>query len=439
MIRPERCLTLPTTRLSDRKRGVRGHQSLGRQIDLTERNWRLTSMCSCHASRNGLRKGQSCDGIKLVLLKHMKSPGRNDPCWCGSGQKYKKCHLNRANQAAPTIMEILTAERDALDLKLCLAKKLDSKPCGGLISEAHSVSRRTSLAKIAVNGHVYGYEPSDADLAKGKLERSLKRMGVGKASTFTGFCNMHDTELFRPIDAFPLEPTAEQMALLGFRSLSREFLGALRMIRMIRPLRQADRGKPEFWQKSFQPRLDDQWLSNLRKQRLEIDHNRWASLISARQYDRLSYLLVKFPPQADLVCSGVFRPGIGFRDELLLDLAPTESNPSNVAFGLFPAEGFAFFAWIDNFVEAEKFVKSFLAEPEDRKSSQLIRFTFETFDNVYVSPSWWDGLEHAKREFLLYRMAECNQPFLESEPPSLIDNGMEFVGWAIGQPEQRFL
>jgi uncharacterized protein YecA (UPF0149 family) len=22
-----------------------------------------------------------------------KLPGRNDPCWCGSGKKYKKCHL----------------------------------------------------------------------------------------------------------------------------------------------------------------------------------------------------------------------------------------------------------------------------------------------------------------------------------------------------------
>ncbi|HTR44139.1 MAG TPA: SEC-C metal-binding domain-containing protein [Thermodesulfovibrionales bacterium] len=21
-------------------------------------------------------------------------PGRNEPCWCGSGTKYKKCHLN---------------------------------------------------------------------------------------------------------------------------------------------------------------------------------------------------------------------------------------------------------------------------------------------------------------------------------------------------------
>ena len=22
------------------------------------------------------------------------APGRNEPCWCGSGQKYKRCHLD---------------------------------------------------------------------------------------------------------------------------------------------------------------------------------------------------------------------------------------------------------------------------------------------------------------------------------------------------------
>ena len=28
------------------------------------------------------------------MFDDMKSPGRNDECWCGSGKKYKKCHLN---------------------------------------------------------------------------------------------------------------------------------------------------------------------------------------------------------------------------------------------------------------------------------------------------------------------------------------------------------
>jgi hypothetical protein len=35
----------------------------------------------------------------LQLLKSKEEnlpaekPGRNDPCWCGSGKKYKRCHL----------------------------------------------------------------------------------------------------------------------------------------------------------------------------------------------------------------------------------------------------------------------------------------------------------------------------------------------------------
>ncbi len=31
-------------------------------------------------------------------FRHAPRPGRNDPCWCGSGQKYKKCHLEQDRQ-----------------------------------------------------------------------------------------------------------------------------------------------------------------------------------------------------------------------------------------------------------------------------------------------------------------------------------------------------
>ena len=29
-----------------------------------------------------------------------KKPGRNEPCWCGSGKKYKHCHLRADQEAA---------------------------------------------------------------------------------------------------------------------------------------------------------------------------------------------------------------------------------------------------------------------------------------------------------------------------------------------------
>jgi SEC-C motif len=32
---------------------------------------------------------------KKVMSRTAPQPGRNDPCWCGSGKKYKQCHLRR--------------------------------------------------------------------------------------------------------------------------------------------------------------------------------------------------------------------------------------------------------------------------------------------------------------------------------------------------------
>jgi uncharacterized protein YecA (UPF0149 family) len=32
-------------------------------------------------------------------IKREAKPGRNEPCWCGSGKKYKKCHLDEDERA----------------------------------------------------------------------------------------------------------------------------------------------------------------------------------------------------------------------------------------------------------------------------------------------------------------------------------------------------
>jgi preprotein translocase subunit SecA len=31
-------------------------------------------------------------GAKPMPVRVEKTVGRNDPCWCGSGKKFKKCH-----------------------------------------------------------------------------------------------------------------------------------------------------------------------------------------------------------------------------------------------------------------------------------------------------------------------------------------------------------
>lgn len=82
--------------------------------------------------------------------------GRNDPCWFGSGKKYKKCHLNRDKLPAPNIFEVVKSQRKFLNKKYCLHPNANVNTCSGGIIKAHTIQRSGGLDKIAKNGHVYG-------------------------------------------------------------------------------------------------------------------------------------------------------------------------------------------------------------------------------------------------------------------------------------------
>ena len=54
------------------------------------------------------RAGVTAEHELVVLLEHFQPAprpglGRNHPCWCGSGRKYKVCHLHRV--AGQTVLE----------------------------------------------------------------------------------------------------------------------------------------------------------------------------------------------------------------------------------------------------------------------------------------------------------------------------------------------
>jgi hypothetical protein len=53
------------------------------------------------------------EAAPLPIEPPAKPPGRNDPCWCGSGGKYKKCHLG-ADEEARRVGSSLPSAEDAM-------------------------------------------------------------------------------------------------------------------------------------------------------------------------------------------------------------------------------------------------------------------------------------------------------------------------------------
>lgn len=147
-------------------------------------------------------------------------PGSEDSCWCRSGLKYGECHLDRHLQSPDSKWNLLREIRRINLAAYCSHPLASASTCEGGIVRAHTLQLAGSLSTIAVNRHVYGIDVLGQPGRDGNLR--FKLIGVRQASTFTGFCSHHDTELFRPLETEHFTTSKEQLFLLAYRALSKE-------------------------------------------------------------------------------------------------------------------------------------------------------------------------------------------------------------------------
>ncbi len=171
--------------------------------------------------------------------------GRNAPCWCNSGKKYKLCHLNRDREVVASKSEVIDQLHRSFSRRYCLHPLASRDVCRGGIVQAHSIQRSGGLNRIARDGHVYRFTGDLPNLIRssGQLEPEL--IGVKKASTFTftGFCEYHDDVTFASLEKAPFEPTVEQIFQLSYRPICRELFTKQSVLSLMPFLHTLDRGR----------------------------------------------------------------------------------------------------------------------------------------------------------------------------------------------------
>jgi hypothetical protein len=243
--------------------------------------------------------------VPLSDLAPQRKMGRNEQCWCRSGLKWKKCHDNRERLAPIPISEVFNKERELLNEPRCL-HPLAGEECGAKIIAAHSVQKRVGLKAIEEKGHVLALRRSLGWAHKTDGDFAPERQGVQGASTFRGFCDNHDSVLFRPIEAQAWMASKETAFLLSFRAVAFELYAKLYA------------EKAGLWQKTWVDRGFDfvqqaqtqQYLEDcLTGVRLGIgDSYAWKKsyddIYLSGDYDRYHYLSVELP-QLPVVACGV--------------------------------------------------------------------------------------------------------------------------------------
>jgi hypothetical protein len=370
-------------------------------------------------------------------IRMAKKIGRNEPCWCGSGLKYKKCHLGRLQMPKVPISEALEKLSEAYGAEYCLHP--DKQNCSGDIIRAHTIQRNGGLSKIARKNHVYsffGNNPADINKNKGILAPKLT--GLKKASTFTGFCGNHDDSVFAPIEKNPFVASQEHAFLLGYRAICRELFTKQAVSGLISFFRTLDQGRDVQSQFVLQNQIDRFSLgTSTGLQDVERCKSEYDKTLLSNDYSQVSYYIIRFANTPDVMCSAGQFPSVDFDGNRLQDLGDLNTKLDHLTFSVIATDngGAAVFSWLGNSPASVYLVKSLHMQSDSDLPHSLVRYVFEFFENAFFSPNWWDSLDETARNKIGQRFSLAANPFEKRRSDCLKDDGIRVVSWHISSRE----
>ena len=315
--------------------------------------------------------------------------GRNDPCWCGSGIKYKKCHLNREHEQRPKGWEVGKGFREAFSGRECLAPNRGTANCSKRIVRAHTVPKRGSLKKISRDGHVYAINVDTKSFTdKNRIPIIIELVGINKASTFTGFCEKHDGPLFSELENKSFKATPKQIFLLTYRASSRELFtkkSSLALQGQNMPLDSGFSPQQQLEYHAFKSVLElgtKKGLEDAQKYKEKLD-----AMWVKDDFSRMRYFRISVEGAPPIMTAGGFCPEYDFQGNPLQDISDLTAERQYITVTSFFGgnNGEIVFSWIEEDTQVcSKFVESLLPIDQKYIFDILVVFFVVCFENTFM-------------------------------------------------------
>ena len=354
-------------------------------------------------------------------INEIRKPGSNDKCWCGSGQLMSHCH----SMSKIEYGEFISAHKHKYQEKKCYAPALLKHECDHII-KAHTISKSRGLTQIASNGHVLSCLIGMDRLIKNEYTRFFIPVGIKQASVFNGFCNKHDNELFSCFEKKKFIGTKEQCTALVYRSISREIYILENNIESS----YSEIPNNSYTNTPYKSIILNSILDSHKKSLkiLEKRKNIIESEILRKKYNDLEHLVIETDIASKLALSSCILPDHDFNGK------PVERNSSLSKRSNFLAintiseknSNFIVLSYLKKSKLMKNFIKSFINEQDENKTTFLINLFFGYSENIYLSPDWWKVLTVEQQQRLEYL---CNFYQNKPEPTSKIilnDNRIKF-------------
>ncbi len=360
--------------------------------------------------------GMRCQPLRraLRLTKEFslydKKIGRNDPCWCGSQIKYKKCHLFRDKQEPMKHWEINREFHNVNSRKKCSCPDSFSEKCAGDIIRAHTVPKTSSLKSISDAGHVLGLKISYETIRKNRGKPVLEKIGINQASTFNGFCKYHDDVIFSPLEKESFVASQKQCFLLAYRAFAREYYAKEGAQDICKLRRGADKGKHIDAQFEIQMNNFLYELGNkVAIEDLKHHKNYFDRSLESDDYSTARAVIFTFDEAPPVMVCGGTNPDFDFDGNLIQDLMDFMKRTDNISVTSYydGEKGIIAFSWLENSDETcRKLMASLLSKDRKDYVPIIIQYIFKNFENVFVSPKWWESESEDNKRILMKLFGE---------------------------------
>lgn len=367
-----------------------------------------------------------------------KGKDRNQECWCGSGKKYKKCHLGREREKSIRQSDIEKNLKKIKSRKTCMAPDNLKHECTQII-HAHTISKSCNLKKIADEKNNLLTYVVDAGNIETNTPPSfkIKKVGINKASTYQIFCSKHDKDFFFIIEDREFVFSDEQVFMLSYRNLCYELYLKENIIDINRERRRFDGGKELEEQLLFQCKLNaNNQGASCGVRDLETQKNQFDKLFIKRKFNAINYYAIIIDQIPQFMGSCIWCPTLDFYNNRLANLLDTTKIFNSISASVITLnddKGAIIFSWLKLNSEDKhclSFVASLNSLSNDEKAGAILKWFFASVENLYFQEKWWDSLDTTIQEKIKGFMCESliSFPTMDCKEYS---NLSSILGWNI--------
>lgn len=376
----------------------------------------------------------------------MRKLGRNDQCWCGSGKKYKLCHLDRESEKPANANEWIKKKTKRFSKKECMVPPGMRHQCSGQIIKAHSISKSANLKGLAVGGHVYGFSAELSELKRSNGRLRPKAIGIARASTFLGFCSHHDSAIFSCVENEEFAARSDQMLALSFRSVCREFYGKQAIEFVPDMISEMDRGKGILEQTFIQE------VAGANRAGVDSSKNDFAeahrvlgNALEVNATEEVECLIMEYDSDLPFAFSSTWTPlqdilgnwiQDGTNHTILLETVSAFSAKS-------ASKTYLCLTWLSrNPSVGRQVADSICSLPIEKITSAFVQFIFLRSDNIFFRKDWHQALSTSARNKISELIHDGIDPFLafpdsEVDPDIIIHNAAPSAIYVLSEAWQK--